>query len=229
MEDYLKSAYLLRERGDEVSVHALASALGVSAPSVTGMMKRLATVGLVEHTPYRTISLTPAGEAVALEVVRHHRLLELYLSEFLGVPWDEVHAEADRLEHHISEDLEERIATRLGNPEADPHGDPIPARDGSMPPDGGVRLSALPVGASATVLRVPNGDPELLKYLRTLGLVPGAVVEVEARAPYDCVVTLRIRKSRQILGGTIAQQVHVHPTEDICEKVEPRVGMGAPA
>jgi DtxR family Mn-dependent transcriptional regulator len=140
-----------------------------------------------------------------------------------------VHAEADRLEHYISEDLEHRIAARLGNPEADPHGDPIPARDGSMPPDGGVRLSALRVGARATVLRVPNSDPGLLQYLRTLGLIPGAVVDVEARAPYDCIVTLRIGGSQQILGATIAEQVHMRPTDEAWEKVEPQVGAGAPA
>jgi DtxR family Mn-dependent transcriptional regulator len=192
MEDYLKGAYLLRERGEEITVLALAEAHNVSPPSVTGMIKRLAALGLVEHTPYKLIALTPAGEAVALEIVRHHRLLELYLAEFLGMAWDEVHAEADRLEHHISEDLEERIADRLGQPATDPHGDPIPTRELTLPERDLRRLSVLAPGERATVARISDQETGLLHYLGTLGLVPGAAATVVGVAPYGGVVTVRL-------------------------------------
>lgn len=210
MEDYLKMAYLLGEQG-EVTVLGLAQALAVASPSVTGMVKRLAGLGLLHHEKYGCIGITPAGTAVALEIVRHHRLIELYLTEFLGMPWEEVHAEADRLEHHISEDLEERIAERLGQPTRDPHGDPIPHRDGTLDRGDDVPLSVLTEGAQGTVVRVPDGEPALLQYLATLGLVPGVVVTVEAVAPFGNVRTLRVGVTSHAVGGAVVQRVWVSP------------------
>ncbi len=214
MEDYLKAAYLLRDRGEEVTVLALSSALNVSAPSVTNMVKKLAALGLVQHTPYRNIGLTPAGEAVALEVVRHHRLLELYLTEFLGMPWETVHAEADRLEHHISEELEERLAARLGQPDRDPHGDPIPTRNLTVPAQDLCRISDLQPGASGVVARLRDQQPGLLHYLGVLGLVPGALVTLVAVAPYGGVTTIRVGSGDGIthtIAGEIAACVLVTP------------------
>jgi DtxR family Mn-dependent transcriptional regulator len=213
MEDYLKGAYLLRERGEEITVLALAEAHNVTAPSVTGMIKRLATMGLVEHAPYKSILLTPAGEAVALEIVRHHRLLELYLAEFLGMAWDEVHAEADRLEHHISEDLEERIADRLGQPATDPHGDPIPARDLTLPERDLGRLTALAPGDRATIARIGDQQAGLLHYLGTLGLVPGVALTMVGVAPYGGVVSVRLGADGPVhaIAAEIAAKILVLP------------------
>jgi DtxR family Mn-dependent transcriptional regulator len=206
MEDYLKGAFLLRERGQEITVLALAEALDVSAPSVTGMVKRLVAMGLMQHAPYRSIALTPAGESVALEVVRHHRLLELYLAEFLGVPWDKVHAEADALEHHLSEYLEDCIAERLGQPATDPHGDPIPSRDLTLPELDLVSLASLAVGDRAVVARISDQEPGLLHYLGTLGLVPGTPVTLVGVAPYGGVVTVGVGPD-QGATHTIAREV----------------------
>lgn len=203
MEDYLREAYRLRERGEEVTVQALAQALCVTPPSVTGMVKRLAGLGMFAYQPYQALALTSAGEAVALEVVRHHRLLELYLSEFLDVPWEDVHAEADRLEHHISERLEERIAERLGQPSFDPHGDPIPSRDLVMPSRDLVRLLDLAPGISACVARVEQQDPAVLHYLNVLSLVPGAFVTPLGVSP-DGVVSVRVGPSGAVDGTVCA-------------------------
>lgn len=203
MEDYLRESYRLRERGDEVTVQALAQALSVTPPSVTGMVKRLAGLGLLVYQPYQALALTSAGEAVALEVVRHHRLLELYLAEFLDVPWEDVHAEADRLEHHISERLEERIAERLGQPSFDPHGDPIPSRELVMPSRDLLRLRDLAPGTPARVARIEQQEPAVLHYLNSLGLVPGTVVTLLAISP-DGVVTVRIGSPVETDGTTSA-------------------------
>jgi len=216
MEDYLREVYRLRERGEEVTVQALAHALDVTPPSVTGMVKRLAGLGLLDHRRYHAVALTPAGEAIALEVVRHHRLLELYLAEFLGMPWEEVHAEADRLEHYISESLEERIAERLGQPSFDPHGDPIPSRELVMPARDLRRLSDLASGSRARLARVEQQDRTVLCYLESLGLVPGAVVTVVSVSP-DSVVTVQLdqpgptQNATQHLGEKLAAHVLVSP------------------
>ena len=167
IEDYAKAIYALERRGGEpVTTNALAERLGVTPGSASGMVKRLGEIGLVEHRPYRGVSLTDAGRRVALEVMRHHRLLELYLVESLGVPWDRVHEEAEVLEHVLSEELEELIAAKLGNPTVDPHGDPIPTRD--LDDRGGrrrERLQALEPGARGTFTRVSDSDPEMLRWL----------------------------------------------------------------
>jgi DtxR family Mn-dependent transcriptional regulator len=189
VQDYLKAIYEVGEEtaGAPAGTAALAEKLGVTRASVTGMLKKLA-VGpdrLVSYTRYRGVRLTPKGRTAALEVVRHHRLLEAYLTSALGFSWDEVHAEADHLEHVISEDLEERIAAYLGHPAADPHGAPIPERDGSLPVRREVRLSDLAVGAEAAVARVTDRDPEMLRYLDRLGLRPLSRLRLLERGPFD--------------------------------------------
>lgn len=184
MEDYAKAIYSLeRHGGDVVGTTELAARLGVSPASASGMVRRLTAMGLVEHEPYRGISLTPAGEKVALEVIRHHRLIELLLAD-LGVPWDRVHAEAEVLEHHISEELEELIAERFGDPRRDPHGDPIPSADLSIDEGPSARLESLAPGNSGRFVRVSDSDPEVLRHLEGLGVAPGADFTVVRREPF---------------------------------------------
>ncbi len=213
-QDYLKHVYALQQETGRAMTQALAARLGVTSPSVTAMIKHLAEDPggpYVRHRPYHGVELTPRGEAAALEMVRHHRLLELFLSEQLGVPWDQVHAEAEQLEHVISEDLEERIAAKLGQPTRDPHGDPIPRRDGTVDQPAGVPLDTLPVGAEGTVERVPDGDPALLRYLGALGLVPGAHLALEEIAPYGDMITVRVSETRRSLGRSIAHRITANP------------------
>jgi DtxR family Mn-dependent transcriptional regulator len=205
MEDYLKAVLQLSdEEGGAVSTQALADRLGVSTASVTGMVKRLDGLHLLEHEPYHGVRLTERGAAVALEVLRHHRLLELYLVEQLGMAWDEVHAEADRLEHHISEGLEDRIAAKLGQPRHDPHGDPIPARDGSMVDVPAVPLAGLAPGLGGTITRVTDRKAELLQYLAERGLRPGARVEVVEADELGGVMTVAVEGERHALAMVTA-------------------------
>ncbi len=189
MEDYLKALFELGER--DVKPRELAKAVGVSPASVTGMLQKLADLKLVTYRKYHGASLTAAGRDLALETLRHHRLLETYLARALGYGWHEVHDEAERLEHVISEDFEERVDALLGRPTHDPHGDPIPRRDGSVPPSVGVPLASLDVGERAVVRRITDQDPEVLTYLAAHGLVPGAHVTVVARAPFEGPVTVQ--------------------------------------
>src|ERR687888_1047678 len=165
VEDYAKAIYAIAQRGDcPVTTNALAERLGVTAASASGMCKKLDELGLVTHVPYKGVELTNDGERVALEVIRHHRLLELYLAESLDVPWDRVHAEAEVLEHVLSEELEALIAAKLGNPTVDPHGDPIPTEDGRIEERATDAMDTLPVGATGTFVRVSDSDPEMLRY-----------------------------------------------------------------
>jgi DtxR family transcriptional regulator, Mn-dependent transcriptional regulator len=173
VEDYAKAIYALEDRYGVASTNALAERLGVSAPAVSAMVKKLDGLGYVSHLRYRGVRLTASGRRVALEVLRHHRLLETYLVEELGVPWDRVHAEAEVLEHHLSEGLEARIAAKLGEPTHDPHGDPIPALDGSVDEPDTVRLDSLQNGERARFVRVSDSDPALLRELARLGIAPG--------------------------------------------------------
>jgi DtxR family Mn-dependent transcriptional regulator len=178
-EDYVKQIFLLAEEGGTVSTQALAERLGVRPASVTGMVQRLAQLGLVAHERYRGARLTERGQTVALEILRHHRLLETFLAQALGYGWDEVHDEAERLEHVISERFEERIAEALGHPTHDPHGDPIPDAELRLPTaNAGIRLTGGEVGGQATLARVSSQDRDSLNLLARLGLVPGAIVEV---------------------------------------------------
>jgi len=183
VEDYAKAVYVLESRDGVASTTALAERLGVSAPAVSAMVKKLAGLGYVTHVRYRGVRLTDEGRRIALEVLRHHRLLETYLHEELGVPWDGVHAEAEILEHVLSEGLEERIAAKLGEPTHDPHGDPIPAADGTLAEQETVSLASLPKGARARFVRVSDSDPALLRRLAELGIAPGDEVEAGAVAP----------------------------------------------
>jgi DtxR family Mn-dependent transcriptional regulator len=217
VEDYLKAIYELDEEmsGAPAGTAALADKLGVTRASVTGMLKKLAAgpERLISYTRYRGARLTPKGRAAALEVVRHHRLLEAYLTSALGFSWDEVHAEADHLEHVISEDLEDRIAAYLGNPTSDPHGAPIPHRDGTLPTRREVRLSELEAGAEAVIARVSDRDPELLRYLDQLGLTPSARLRLEERGPFDGPLHIEIVGSgaRVALSRRVTDEVFVVP------------------
>ncbi len=172
MEDYLKVIYSLQSQNEKVTTQAIAERLKVQSPSVTNMIKRLADLNLVEHTPYRGVLLTQTGERAALEVVRHHRLLELYLADALGYSWDEVHAEAEQLEHSISEEFEARIDRVLGYPTTDPHGDPIPSVEGDIQPLTQLLLADLETGDEAKVERVWDRDAEMLRYLGSLACIP---------------------------------------------------------
>ena len=209
MEDYLKAIYRLSEREPNVTAHQLASELSVSGASVTNMVKRLDELNLVEYSRYKGVTLTESGRKIALEVIRHHRLLELYLSESLGMPWHEVHAEAERLEHHLSEDLEARMDSALGFPTHDPHGDPIPSPDLTIGEVRGVNLTALTAGQVGTVTRVSDRDPEKLEYLGSLGLFPGAAVELIERMPFEGPLRIRVAGKEAVLGPPLARQVSI--------------------
>jgi len=208
-QDYLKAIWKLERAGD-MSTSALAESLGVTPASATAMLKKLATLGLVVHERYHGATLTPAGERMALEVVRHHRLLETYLVTRLGVPWDEVHQEAEVLEHHLSEELEARIAEELGHPEFDPHGDPIPTLSGQIADVPAERLSDMAEGTRAVVSRVSDHDPALLRYLAEQGLVPDAVVEVLGQAPFGGPLSVKVADDRVVeIPPDAARAVHV--------------------
>ncbi|MBI5878390.1 MAG: metal-dependent transcriptional regulator [Chloroflexi bacterium] len=210
MQDYLKVAYKLSVADREVTTTALADALGVSAASATSMMKKMAELKLARHTPYYGVELTPAGRKVALEVIRHHRLIELYLSEALGFPWDQVHDEAERLEHHISEAFETRIAETLGNPTRDPHGDPIPSREGRIVDVHHQSLAEMPAaGQAGVVCRVSDHSAERLRYLGSLGLRPDATFIVVERTPFNGPIRLRLGDREISIGTELAQIVYV--------------------
>jgi DtxR family Mn-dependent transcriptional regulator len=193
IEDYAKAIYVLEERHGVASTTALADRLEISPPAVSAMVKKLAALGYVTHVPYRGVRLTDEGRRVALEVLRHHRLLETYLVEELGVPWDRVHAEAEVLEHVLSEGLEERIAAKLGEPTHDPHGDPIPALDGTVVEPETVGLDALGAGDRGRFVRVSDSDPKLLRELADLGIRPGDELEVLAGGVRAGSATHRLR------------------------------------
>src|SRR4051794_38579432 len=186
VQDYAKAIYQLSERsGGAVSTNALAERLDVTPASASGMVRKLDELGLVAHVPYKGVRLTDAGARVALEMLRHHRLLELYLAEALGVPWDRVHDEAEVLEHVLSEEVEELIAAKLGNPTRDPHGDPIPSADLVIAEERTESLATLEAGAGGVLVRIPDADPEMLRYLAERGIGPGDSFEVVDRHPFD--------------------------------------------
>jgi DtxR family Mn-dependent transcriptional regulator len=212
VQDYLKAIWML-DRTGAVSTSALAERLGVTAASATAMIKRLAKVGLVGHEPYHGVSLTEAGTQAALEVIRHHRLLELYLMQALGLTWDEVHAEAERLEHHLSEALEERIDAALGHPTRDPHGDPIPSADLKLIDEDDRPLTTLADGAAAVIRRVPDGDPGLLRYLAELGFVPDERVVMLAAAPFDGPLTVEVAGERHAISRELAARIRIGGTD----------------
>jgi DtxR family transcriptional regulator, Mn-dependent transcriptional regulator len=217
MEDYLKAVYRLREIDKQVTTQRLADELGVTGPSVTNMVKRLAEMRLLSHTRYHGVDLTPSGEKIALEIIRHHRLLELYLAETLGYPWDEVHAEAERLEHHVSDELEARMDSALGYPTTDPHGDPIPSAEGVIPEVAVTRLLDTSPGEEATVVRVSDRDPEQLRYLGGLGLYPGVTVTVTEVLPFDGPIRLLINNLEHIIGRPLAAAIYVRKANSVRE------------
>ena len=213
-EDYLKAIYKLRDENDGVvSTQSLAARLHVSAPSASAMMKKLATLKLVEYSPYRGVTLTAAGERIALETIRHHRLVETYLVEILGVDWDKVHDEADRWEHVLSEEVEAKMAAALGHPTRDPHGAPIPSLDGEMPRDNWVSLSNVAAKTCCTVRRISDERGETLRHLRELGIVPNAAIEVTRATESEGVIHLRVGNRKRVLGLAPAQSVWVEINE----------------
>jgi DtxR family Mn-dependent transcriptional regulator len=210
VEDYAKAIYALQGRCDgAVSNTALAERLNVTAASASGMVKKMGEHGLVSHVPYRGVRLTEAGERVALEILRHHRLLELYLAESLGVSWDRVHDEAEVLEHHLSEHLEEIISAKLGHPTHDPHGDPIPSVDLVMPEEPTDSLADLQPGDEGTFVRVSDADPEMLRYLAEQGIAPGDDLRVTDRQPFGGPLFVSIRGEIHVLGGQLAAAMRV--------------------
>jgi len=218
-ENYLKAIHQLGQSGERVATMALADHFGVAPASATGMLKKLAREkpALVDYVPRHGVRLTAVGRRLALELLRHHRLIELYLHEALDYPLEEVHAEAERLEHFISEQLEDRIAAFLGHPEFDPHGEPIPSKDGRCAAPPGDCLASLPIGRSGRVARVIDRDPELLRYLTALGIRPSATVTVTGRDPFDGPLHVRVGAAEEspvhALGVQVAHHVFVEVHE----------------
>jgi len=208
IEDYLKTIYKLQGDG-AASTSDIARSLNVSSASVTNMVKRLSQMGLAEYTSYRGASLTPAGRKIALEIIRHHRLLELYLKEVMGYPWERLHQEAEHLEHHISEEFEQALEEMLGYPTHDPHGHPIPSREGEIPEVNVVPLAAIDPGNSVVVHHLADDDPELLHPLEERGLMPRVSIEVVQRSPFEGPLKIRINGEEQIVGFLVAQSVFV--------------------
>jgi DtxR family transcriptional regulator, Mn-dependent transcriptional regulator len=205
VEDYLKAIYRLSPSGRPASTSEIAHLLELSPPSVSGMVKRLSEQGLLEHVPYKGVQLTVEGRRAALRMVRRHRLIESYLVDFLGYSWDTVHAEADRLEHAVSDTLVERMAAALGHPSFDPHGDPIPTPDGSIAELDCISLSDIPVGRSVELRQVNESQPERLRYIASLGLRPGVIVTVTDRQPFGGPLTVESGGERLIIGRELGQ------------------------
>ena len=213
VEEYLETIYKLRkeEGGQLVALSDLADCLNISSVSANEMVRRLVERELVFYEPYRGVSLTPAGQAHALVVIRRHRLWERFLTDVLGLSWDQVHHEACRLEHVTSPQVEERLAQLLGEPETCPHGHPMPTPNGEMTVEAGRPLVELAVGQRALILRVPEEDMALLQYLTTLALKPGATIQVEAVAPFQGPLTVRVGVARHVLGQELASRIIVRP------------------
>jgi DtxR family Mn-dependent transcriptional regulator len=210
VEDYLKAIYVLQSEGGTASTTNIAKALNVSSASVTNMLKRLAKMNLLEHESYKGAKLTAAGDKIALEVLRHHRLLELYLKDVMGYSWDEVHDEAENLEHHISEQFEDRIAELLNHPTHDPHGDPIPTKDGVMPEMAQLSILQAEEKVPYIIGRVKDQDPELLRYLEKIGVIPGVKIEVIEKTPFNGPVKVKLEKDQeQTLGHAVASEVYL--------------------
>jgi DtxR family transcriptional regulator, Mn-dependent transcriptional regulator len=213
VQDYAKAIYALESRAQgAVTTNAIAERIGVTPASASGMVKRLDSMGLVTHVPYKGVQLTPRGVKVALEVLRHHRLLELYLAQSLGVPWDRVHDEAEVLEHVLSEELEELIAKKLGDPTHDPHGDPIPTRDGRIVESPSLSLQSMEPGACGTFVRISDSDPEMLRYLSARGIFPGDAFTVIEKQPFDGPLFVEFDGDVHVIGGALAAAMRVEVT-----------------
>jgi DtxR family transcriptional regulator, Mn-dependent transcriptional regulator len=210
IEDYAKAIYALEARDERpVSTNALAERMHVTPASASGMVRKLDELGLATHQPYKGVELTTQGRRVALEVLRHHRLLESYLATSLGVPWDRVHDEAEVLEHVLSEELEELIAAKLGHPTRDPHGDPIPSADLELEERPTETLAELDAGARGVLVRVSDSEPEMLRYLAQRGIAPGDGFEVIERQPFDGPLFVRFGDDVHVLGGSLARAMRV--------------------
>jgi DtxR family Mn-dependent transcriptional regulator len=207
VEDYLKAIHRLSEEGNPATTTHIAEALAIAPPSVTGMVKRLSEQGLLTYEPYRGVTLTDLGRREARRVIRRHRLIETYLVAHLGYRWDDVHDEAERLEHAASDALVERMAAALGHPETDPHGDPIPDAEGAVPAVALTPLAQVPVGSEADVRRVATHDVQRLRFLAETGLVPGARVLVRGRDPFDGVVTVELEGRAHVVGPELGRLV----------------------
>lgn len=210
-EDYLKAVYEIEQGGAAAATTDIAAALGIAAASVSGMLQRLARLGLVRVERYRGARLTASGRQIALQLIRRHRIIERYLTDRLGFEWDDVHDEAERLEHAASPELIERMAAALGNPTADPHGAPIPTTQGRVDERRLQTIADLAVGATARVVRMSDRDPSFLRYMAKLGVRPGTVVKVAARDPFDGPITLVAGRARKAMGAAAAARVYVEP------------------
>lgn len=227
VEDYLKVIYALSERGEPASTSSIAEALDIQPASVSGMVKRLAESGYVRHAPYRGVHLTREGTREALRIVRRHRVLETYLSQRLGYSWDDVHEEAERLEHAASDELIDRMAAALEDPRHDPHGAPIPTRSGDVEVTDHPTLAEVEVGQEVRIRAVRDDDPERLRYMEARGLLPGVTLSVENRAPFDGPVTVRLggrEGAIQTVGHELSTRIRVAPLEE--EESAPRAAKG---
>lgn len=212
VEDYLKAIFELETRAGAAGTNEIAAALHIAAPSVSGMLRRLARQGLVTHEPYKGVHLTREGRRAALRTIRRHRVIESYLTQALGYPWDRVHDEAERMEHSASDELIDRMATAIGEPATDPHGAPIPTREGTLTAEPVLEtLADLGPGEPARVARVSDRDGERLRYLATLGVTIGTQVEVVSREPYDGPIAIRIGARRRVIGPALARAILVTP------------------
>ena len=212
VEDYLKTIYEIQSQQGKVATTVLAERMDVASASVTGMVKKLADMHLVVYERYQGVTLTEAGEKIALEVIRHHRLVELYLAEALGVPWDQVHDEAEKWEHVLSEDLEDRMDAALGHPTIDPHGAPIPTRDGFVDAIPRLRLIELSPGQAAVIAEVSDHDSDMLRQLGELGLYPATEILVLTRTAAG--ITLRSKGEEHLVGSETATHVYVRDVSD---------------
>ncbi len=209
VEDYLKVIYQLETEGSGATTNNVAEMMEASSASATNMLKRLASLNLIEHTSYKGAKLTEAGRKIALEILRHHRLLELYLKEIMGYGWDEVHEEAEKLEHHISEQFEDKIAELLNHPTHDPHGDPIPTKDGVMPEMASLPLTDANIDHQYIIGRVKDQEPELLRYLEKIGLIPGVKIKIIDKAPFNGPILVILEDTEKTIGFNIAEQVYL--------------------
>ena len=214
VEDYLKAIYGIEQGGSAAATNDIAAKLSIAAASVSGMVRRLADQGLLAYERYRGVRLTEAGRRAALRTIRRHRVIETYLARALGYPWDRVHEEAERLEHAVSEELVDRMASAVGEPETDPHGHPIPTRDGDIDETRHLTLSDLARGQRCRVMRVSDEDAELLRYLAKIGIRPGVIVMLADRAPFEGPLELRVGKSRCQVGPALPSRVMVEMLSD---------------
>jgi DtxR family Mn-dependent transcriptional regulator len=222
IEDYCKAIYTLESRaGEPVSTNALAERLELTSGSVSGMLRKLGELGLISHVPYRGVHLTAEGRRLALEVIRHHRLLELYLAEALQMPWDRVHAEAEVLEHVLSDELEELIAAKLGHPTIDPHGDPIPTADLKIDEHPTRSLESLQPGEEGAFVRVSDADPEMLRYLASRGIMPGGHIAVIEHQPFGGPLLVDVDGSEHTLGGELPRVMRVRAGSEALAAARP--------